>query len=375
MRITIDATAALLRSAGVKNYIYHWVHHVRRLASSDEEIRAFPFLDDLGRLSHETSTLGVGPTLWRLAMLRMVNLTGTHGLSPILAKTDIFHASNQVHHAPRRPRLTATVYDLTCNLMPQFHTAENVLADRHFADEILSRADGIVAISENTRRDAIRLLGIVPERIATIYPGIAEDYFSAQPTRRRRAYVLYVGTIEPRKNLNTLLDAWQSIRPELRHEFELVIVGMNGWGTQATLARIRAEATYLGYVPEASLPGLIAGATAFVYPSLYEGFGFPVAQAMAAGAPVLTANSSCLPEIAGDAALFADPLSPAQLADGLTRLLESGDLRRQLIERGRQRAQRYRWEICATQSLEFFRNIGGDDRASNFALTSQRKLR
>ena len=94
-----------------------------------------------------------------------------------------------------------------------------------------------------------------------------------------------------------------------------------------------------------------------VYPSLYEGFGFPVAQAMAAGAPVLTANTSCLPEIAGDAALFADPSSPAQLASELTRLLESKDLRRQLIERGRQRAQSFRWEICAAQSLDFFRNI------------------
>jgi glycosyltransferase involved in cell wall biosynthesis len=192
-----------------------------------------------------------------------------------------------------------------------------------------------------------------------IYPGIVEDYFIARPTQRGQAYVLYVGTIEPRKNLDTLLDAWREIRPELRHEFDLVIAGMKGWGTEATLARIRAEATYLGYVPEANLPGLIAGATAFVYPSLYEGFGFPVAQAMAAGAPVLTANTSCLPEIAGDAALFADPLSSAQLACELTRLLESGALRKQLIERGRQRAQRYRWENCAAQSLEFFRNIGG----------------
>ena len=359
LRITIDTTATLLRSAGVKNYIYYWLHHLRKLASDGEEIRAFPFLDDCGDLSHASSTLGLGPTLWRLAMVRMVNMARGHGLESLLARSDIFHASNQVHFAPRRTRLTATVYDLTCTLLPQFHTAENVSADRHFSDNILRRADGLVAISENSRQDAIRLLGIDPERIRTIYPGIAESYFAARPTRRARNYVLYVGTIEPRKNLNTLLDAWRNIRAELRGEYDIVFAGMQGWGPQATLARIRAEAIYLGYVPEGDLPGVIAGATALVYPSLYEGFGFPVAQAMAAGVPVLTANTSCLPEIAGDAALFVDPLSCTQITNGLTRLLESEDLRTELIERGRKRAERYRWETCAAQSLDFLRSVGG----------------
>ncbi len=242
--------------------------------------------------------------------------------------------------------------------MPQFHTPENVLAQRRFADKVLARADGLIAISENTRTDAIRLLKIPPERITTIYPGIAEEYFNACPKQRERPYVLFVGTIEPRKNLDTLLDAWRIVKPDLRHEYDLVIAGMAGWSTQTTLDRVRTEATYVGYVPEANLPGLVAGATALVYPSLYEGFGFPVVEAMAAGAPVLTANTSCLPEIAGDAAVFADPLSPAQLAGELTRLLESEDLRNQLIERGRKRAQRYRWGICAARSMEFFRNIG-----------------
>jgi len=358
MRITIDATATLLRSAGVKNYIYHWVNHLRRFAPTKETISIFPFIDDFGDLDHANSTLRVGSTLWRLAMVKLLNLAGSHGVSRILARTDVFHASNQFYQAPRRTRLTATVYDLTYKLMPQFHTATNMLADRRFADNILRRADGLIAISENTRRDAIHLLGIAPERIVTIYPGIAGDYFRARPTQREQAYVLYVGTIEPRKNLATLLDAWRNIRPEVRHEFELVIAGMRGWDTKATLARVRAESTYLGYIPEPDLPGLIAGATAFVYPSLYEGFGFPVAQAMAAGVPVLTSSTSCLPEVAGDAALFADPLSPAQLAGGLTRLLESEDLRKQLIERGRKRAECYRWEVCAAQSLEFFHNIG-----------------
>ena len=110
-------------------------------------------------------------------------------------------------------------------------------------------------------------------------------------------------------------------------DFELISPARKGWGSEKTLARIRAEATYLGYVPEADLPGLVAGATAFVYPSLYEGFGFPVVQAMAAGVPVVTSNTSCLPEIAGDAAVLVDPRSPSEIAGGLDRLLGSESTR------------------------------------------------
>jgi alpha-1,3-rhamnosyl/mannosyltransferase len=168
----------------------------------------------------------------------------------------------------------------------------------------------LIAVSENTRQDAIRLLKIAPEKITTIHSGIPESYFAAVPSPRPRPYVLYVGAVEPRKNLPTLLDAWKHLKSGLRKQYELVIAGPAGWSSDATIARVRAEATYLGYVPEADLPGLVAGATAFVYPSLYEGFGFPVVQAMAAGVPVVTSNTSCLPEIAGDAALLADPHRP-----------------------------------------------------------------
>jgi glycosyltransferase involved in cell wall biosynthesis len=122
---------------------------------------------------------------------------------------------------------------------------------------------------------------------------------------------------------------------------------------------VRQEATYLGYVPEAEMPGLIAGAALFVYPSLYEGFGFPVVQAMAANVPVLSSRTSCLPEIAGDAAAYVDPRSPSEMAAQMTRLLESPEERSRLARIGRARAECYRWERCARESLAFFREIAG----------------
>ncbi|HLH41148.1 MAG TPA: glycosyltransferase family 1 protein [Bryobacteraceae bacterium] len=355
MRITIDATSALLRSAGVKNYVYHWVRHLRLAAGCGDEIRGYPFLNELGRLDHDASTLSKWQTMPRLAALYLTR--ASFALDWAIAGSDVFHASNQVRRAPRRARLTATIYDLTTRLMPQFHTAGNIRAERTFTENILTRAAGMIAISENTRQDAIRLLGLEPEKITTIYPGISEQYFGARPKPRERPYLLYVGTIEPRKNLETLLDAWRLVKPSIRGECDLVIAGPGGWAPTSTLARVKAETKYLGYVREEELPGLIAGAAAFVYPSLYEGFGFPPAQAMAAGTPVITSNNSCLPEVAGGAALLTDARSPAEIAAAITRVVESDSLRARLSELGRARAESFRWENCAAQSLQFFRRL------------------
>ena len=193
MRVTIDATSALLRSAGIKAYTYYWVKNLRKLARPGEDIRAFPYLKDFGRLHHEASTLSKSATLTRLAVLYGVNFGGPVVLDTVLRGSHIFHGSNQVRLAPRKTLLTATVHDLTCFLMPELHTAANVRADRAFAEQVLKRADGLIAVSENTRQDAIRMLDIPPERITTIYSGVPEEYFTAHPTHRARPYVLVCG--------------------------------------------------------------------------------------------------------------------------------------------------------------------------------------
>src|ERR1044071_4013858 len=224
--------------------------------------------------------------------------------------------------------------------MPEVHTEATARADRSFAEHILKRADALIAVSENTRQDIIRVLGVRPERIRAIYSGVPDEYFDATPHQRQKPYVLYVGTVEPRKNLGTLLDAWGVLHPDLRCAFDLLVVGPEGWHSSATMARIRAESVYLGYVPETELPGVIAGATLFVYPSLYEGFGFPVVQAMAANVPVLCANTSCLPEVAGGAAALVDPRSVSEIAAQLNRLLESPEERSRLAQFGRPQAEK-----------------------------------
>jgi glycosyltransferase involved in cell wall biosynthesis len=359
MRITIDATSALLRSAGVKGYTYHWLRHLRRQARADDEIRAFPLLREWDVLDHEHSTLPRPATLARLALVHSINVFGAGVLDRVLRGTQVFHAGNLVRRAPSSARLTATIHDLTALIMPVVHTRAIARADDIFAERILKRADGLIAVSENTRQDAIRMLGIQPGRIRTIHSGIASEYFDALPRPRAKPYVLYVGTVEPRKNLGTLLDAWGSLHADLRQNFDLIIAGPQGWHSTETMIRVRGESQYLGYVPEADLPGLVAGASLFVYPSLYEGFGFPVVQAMAANVPVLCSATSCLPEIVGDSAALVDPRSVSEIGAQLSRLLESPMERARLAQLGRVRAECFTWERCAAESLEFFREIAG----------------
>jgi glycosyltransferase involved in cell wall biosynthesis len=369
MRIFIDAIPLLVRSAGVKNYLYHWIVHLRRLLG-DEQVRLFPFLDRLPDLDHEGSVADLPGTLARQALLFALNLWPNHAADLWAPPDGIFHATKLLH-PPRRLRLTATLHDMTCWLLPELHQSANVAAEKRFAELIWKRAAGLIAVSESTRRDAVKVLDLNPDTIQVIYPGVAEPFFAATaatsvPARLkyglRLPYALCVGTVEPRKNLDRLLDVWQTLPASVREQFDLVIAGPEGWQSAGTLARLRAPAPgvrYLAYVPECDLPGITAGATVFVYPSLYEGFGFPVAQAMAAGVPVITSDLSSLPEVTGGAAALIDPHSPAELRAALVRLLASPATRAQLATAGRTQAQRFRWDTCARRSLEFFEQILG----------------
>jgi glycosyltransferase involved in cell wall biosynthesis len=359
----------------VKNYLYYWTRHLRQEAHGADaahafHIRLFPFLDEASWLNHEGSVANPLATWMRLGMLFLLNRFPNDITGWSDPDVDLFHTCKLLN-PPRRAKLTATVHDLTCWLLPETHAPSNVAADKLFAERILQRADALIAVSEATRCDAVRILNLPPEKIRVIHHGIADPFFQVKPgdadvVRQRlglaRPYLLFVGTIEPRKNVDRLLNAWRDLSPSTRNEFDLVLAGPPGWAQSDTMARLRNPAPgvrYLGYVAEGDLPGLFAGATAFVYPSLYEGFGFPVAQAMAAGTPVITSCVSALPEIAGGAALLMDPLSEASLRDAMEEMLTSPSRRERSIELGRANAKRFTWEECARKSLRFFEEVVG----------------
>lgn len=369
MRVVIDATPLLVRSGGVKTYLYHWIDALRRLPAPFS-LALYPRLGGLGPLRHDRSVLSRPGTWARFALLGITRLGGASAVSWIAGRADVFHASNLTRSVPRRARLTATLHDLTTLLVPELHAAANVRADQDFFERIASRAARLIAVSRHTLEDAVRWLRLDPDEIEVIHPGVADAFFSdpggrTAGVRRRyglgRPYALFVGTIEPRKNLDRLLDAWAGLPRSVREEFDLVVAGPPGWSSASTLARLGAApgVRYLGYVPESELPPLTADATIFVYPSLYEGFGLPVAQAMACGVPVVASGVSSLPEVVGEAGLLVDPQSTAEIRAAAERLLLSPSLRAELAVKARQQAARFRWERAAAASASFFERAAG----------------
>jgi glycosyltransferase involved in cell wall biosynthesis len=358
MKVTIDATPILVRSAGVKSYLFHWIEALRDVAGP-HSLATWPRLGAHATLDHERSPLSALATFAHLGRAALARYAAW---APPRRGADVFHASNLVRRAPRGVRITATLHDLTCWLMPEFHARGNIAADFAFAAQILVRADAVIAISEHTRRDALRVLRLKPEKVHTIHPGVAAAYFQQPaPETQPRPYVLYTGAVEPRKNLDRLLDAWLAMPREYRRAFELRIAGPTGWRAESTEARMEAAegVRRLGYVPEAQLPELFRRASLFVYPSLYEGFGLPVAQAMASGVPVITSHVSSLPEVAGDAAEYVNPRSTVDLAAALRRLLDDPARRASLGAAGRERAARFQWSRCAEATWRLLESLAG----------------
>jgi len=237
----------------------------------------------------------------------------------------------------------------------------------------LQAADAVIAISESTRRDAIRLYGMDEEKIRVIYEGVSPRFCVASPeaisvVRQKHSlpesFILSVGTIEPRKNLTSLLGAYRALKNQ-GAEWKLVIVGKKGWLYEGFFSRLRElglenEVIFPGFVPDEDLPAFYSAADLFVFPSLYEGFGLPVLEAMACGAPVITSNTSSLPEVAGEAALLVDPTSVEELAGGMRRVLESKELRDELRAKGPKQAAKFRWENAARETLSVYEAVLAD---------------
>ncbi len=301
MRLTLDITPNLLRSAGIRNHLYYWANALEADRMGNL-LDLYPFLSNIPPLNHDRG-IETGIPNWRLLLVFAMNRKAMHPVvRALVPRAEVFHGSPQLRRRPRARLLTAHIHDLTCWLLPEFHTPANVQAAYDAAEHVWKQADRLIAVSASARVDAVRLLGLDPERIEVIPHGVPEQYFVVEPDEVARVrsaweltkpYALTVGTIEPRKNIDALLDSWKALPQDVRDEFDLVIAGPAGWRAEQTLARLRAATAgvrYLGYVPEADLAGLTAGAAVHAYPSLYEGFGFPLAQAMAASVPSVTSN-------------------------------------------------------------------------------------
>jgi len=287
---------------------------------------------------------------------------------------DVFYSPDFVLPPTHRStRTLLTVHDLSFLHCPEAF----VPALRQYLERVvprsIARADLVLADSASTRSDIVSLLGASPSKVQVLYSGVSPHFRpQAEPgewerLRTRyglgeRPYVLSVGTLQPRKNYVRLVRAFASLKPEvLAPGTQLLIAGGQGWLYQEILAeaekhgeRVRS----LGFVDDADLPALYRHAALFAFPSLYEGFGLPVLEAMACGVPVVCSDASSLPEVAGDAALLVDPLDTDGLAAAIARALADGDLRQGMIARGLAQAARFTWKQAARQLLGVLDTLG-----------------
>jgi glycosyltransferase involved in cell wall biosynthesis len=375
MHVAIDLTAVPERLAGVGYYLVGLVEALQRIDADSEyrlivsdAIRSY-FPVRSPRFSHVVVPRRSRPArlLWEQAVLP--------GLVTSVS-ADVLHSP---HYTRPLRRLSCAsvvgVMDLTYLLMPEHHMWPRRLFFRRMLPAAAARADRVIAISQSTKRDAQRLLGLPADRIDAIplaadgryRPDIDPSRVSAVRERLQLPgeYVLFVGTLEPRKNLPRLLRAYADVVSSEPAFPGLVLVGMRGWQT-GELERLLGTGgaargiTVAGYVPEDDLPAVYAGARMFVYPSLYEGFGIPILEALACGVPTITSTTSSMPEVAADAALLVDPFDTAALAGAMRRLHRDVALRESLRRKGPVRAAAFSWDETARMTVGTYRRALAD---------------
>ncbi len=282
------------------------------------------------------------------------------------------------HYGPRFSPIPSviSIMDLSFIHFPEFFNEKDLHQLRHWTNYSVNNAKKILTISEFSKQDIIDVYNIASEKVEVTYPGYDKQKFkikgsSSELVKLKKKYnisdryILYLGTLQPRKNILSMLEAYAKLLGEkaIPKELKLVIAGKKGWLYDQIFAevsnkRLNEQVIFTGYVEDENLPALYRNATCFVLPSLYEGFGLTVIEALACGIPVVVSRTSCLPEIVGDAGLLIDPTKVASIAQGLAKVvgLSRGEKDR-MIEKGLKQIQKFDWEICARKTLSILKNV------------------
>jgi len=363
MLIGIDASRAATRErTGTENYSLNLIRHLLALESGHRYRLYF----------NQSPTVGLFPMTadLELRVMPFPRLWTHLRLSWEMARQppDVLFVPAHVLPLVQPRSSVVTVHDLGYLYYPRAHP----LLDRLYLD-LSTRynaraASRVIADSQATKDDLVQYYSIGPGKITVVYPGRdgtlqpVEDGARIEKVKARFGirgdYILHVGTLQPRKNLGRLLEAYAIVKKQAKRGETpcLVMAGRKGWlydqiFQQVGRLGLETEVIFPGYVPQDDLPALLSGARLFVFSSLYEGFGLPVLEAMACGTPVLCSNVSSLPEVAGDAALLVDPLDAKGMAEAMNHLLQDEGLRTQLVERGFWQVRQFSWDRCARETL------------------------
>jgi glycosyltransferase involved in cell wall biosynthesis len=364
MRIAINGRSILLsQRTGIGRYTYHLLDSLGKIDQNSEYIlhapkRLFDFkrrLPDFSRYKNFKNRLdyfhqGIG-------------------------KSDIYHLPCPDVIGIYSGKLIVTIHDLIYKTYPQAHSPETIELTEKYMQAIAAKADKIICISENTRRDFHAFFNIPYEKTCVVYNGVDHQLFYPLPQEERRhaagqlkelgidkPYILYVGTLEPRKNLHGLLESFARLKSKKVFHGQLVVVGMKGWmqeGTGELVKKlgIERDVIFTGFISDDQLRQLYNMAELFVFPSFYEGFGFPILEAFCCGAAVITSKTSSCAEIALDAALTIDPKDTEEIAQAMEQVLTDKSIKESLQGAGLKRAQEFSFLTTAQKTLDVYSKI------------------
>lgn len=373
MKIALDATALLSPLTGIGQYTYNLAKGLKALPDLEldffygsgwsKEVRDQP----VPRIAAIKSLVKrFMPNAYSVNRFLQQNRFN-RGIR--LNRAEIYHEPNFLAFKFNGPTVI-TAHDLSWIRFPETHPVERVRAMNTYFEPGLRRAALIITDSEFGKRELMDVFGVKAERIKPIllgveplfYPRTAEDTLPVL-TRHNLVhgqYLLAVGTLEPRKNLQVALRAYMQLPPQVRKHYPLVLAGMNGWRTSALEQQIAplvnaGEIRQIGYLPREELAMVTAGALILIYPSIYEGFGLPPLEAMACGVPVIASEVSSLPEVVGDTGLLINPHDDEAWAQTIQELIIDPDIRQQLSQKALARSAQFTWDKCVRQTVDVYR--------------------
>jgi len=291
---------------------------------------------------------------------------------PSRNRFDLYHEPNYLPLSYEH-KLVLTVHDVSFIRYPEAHPAARIRAMERFP-EAVEKADAIITDSHFTARELIDCLPVDSAKVTPIHLGVTAEYHPRSASEltpclsrygvKYQGYILVVGTLEPRKNLKLVLDAYRSMPVKVQEQYPLVVIGMKGWGTDQISQEMDAlidsgHLRLLGYVPTKDMPLLYAAAKLFVYPSMYEGFGLPPLEAMASGVPVITSNRASLPEVVGKAGIQVDADDVDMLREAMDEVLDDTNKAGLMIREGLLQAGTFTWERCAAETIDVYKRVLG----------------
>jgi len=351
MRIGIDIRSTLKKKTGIGQYTLNLINHLAKIDQQNEY-----FLYSKRKLFDRKRRL---PRLPAKNFRHKLDYF-SKGPARTIGNIDIFHASSFDLDKPKNSRLVLTIHDVITKTYPQGHTKETIESVDRQLKNILKQVDAIAVDSRNTKSDLLKWYDVNEAIVEVVYPGV-NNWFYPEDCKDGK-YLLFVGTIEPRKNISGLVKAFEELKKEQKIEHKLIIVGMKGWMYNDVLnetasSEFKDDIILKDYISNENLRPWYNHATAFIFPSFYEGFGFPIVEAFACGVPVVTSNTSSCGEIADDAALLIDPNEPAEIAEATMRIIKDSELTKDLRKKGIEQAKKFTWDKTATDILGIFDKV------------------